>query len=270
MNKCIPVYPHPILLIENFDSKKYLVFSDIHIGIGDILNRKGIQIDEKKNVEENVEIINKSLVETKSDNLIILGDLKSSIKLITRSEWSNVPYFIKSLAERCNIYLVPGNHDGNINHLLPEYVNLVSSKGIQINNLLLTHGHTIPKIDNNIKKIVTGHLHPTLRKNGSILNGQKVWIRVFLMKNEKISNDENIFKNDIRKIEFIIMPHFNKYLDQSLESNITFDQKNVKKKPKLPLLDNLINKKKWVIENVYFYSLEGSIIGSEEELYKIL
>ena len=81
----------------------------------------------------------------------------------------------------------------------------MSMKGMEMDNILLTHGHAMPTIGNNINKIITGHLHPILVKEGNILNGQKVWIRIILKKNER--------KNKERKMEFIIIPHFNKYLN---------------------------------------------------------
>ena len=43
-----------------------------------------------------------------------------------------------------------------------------------------------------------------------------------------------------------------------------------KKKSNLPLLNNLITKKKWAIDQVFIISLEGAIIGSENELNKII
>jgi uncharacterized protein len=257
----IPFYPYPILILENSNEEKYLIITDIHIGFEDAINRKGVFIEPKKNVEEIVELLSSIIYKTQIKNLIILGDLKSSITIITRSEWNNVPYFLNSLSKLCNIYLIPGNHDGNIIHLISNDINLMSIKGMEINNILLTHGHALPAIGKNINKIITGHLHPILIKAGSILNGQKVWIRIILKKKE-IGNHE-------RKIDFIIVPHFNQYLnyyeDYTQGKKISSGKKN-----RLPLLNNLITKKKWEIEQVFVISLDGAIIGSEYELNKIL
>ena len=60
----------------------------------------------------------------------------------------------------------------------------MSIKGMEFDNILLTHGHAMPKIGKNIEKIITGHLHPNLIKEGSIINGQRVWIRIILKKSE--------------------------------------------------------------------------------------
>ncbi|MDQ6724309.1 MAG: metallophosphoesterase [Thermoproteota archaeon] len=245
-----------------------MVISDIHIGFEDKINRKGVFIDTKKNVDELLDVLSSVISKTQIKNLIILGDLKSSINVITQSEYNHIPFFLNYLSKLCNIYLIPGNHDGNIIHLLTNRVNLMSIKGMEINNILLTHGHAIPVIGQNINKIVTGHLHPILVKEGNIMNGQKVWIRIILIK----KMDEKHRKggeNTERKMEFTIIPHFNKYLNYY--DGFPADEYKVKvKRSKLPLLNNLITKKKWEIEQVYVISLDGSIIGSENELYRLL
>jgi putative SbcD/Mre11-related phosphoesterase len=259
MSYFIPLYPYPILIIEVSNSDRYLVITDIHIGFEDKINKKGVYIDPKKNVDELLDVLSHTIHKTQIKNLVILGDLKSSINVITRSEWNNVPYFLNSLSKICNIYLVPGNHDGNIVHLISSDVNLMSARGMEVSNILLTHGHTIPTIGNNISKIVAGHLHPILVKEGNILNGQKVWIRIILKKSEN--------KTKERKIEFIVIPHFNKYLNYY---HRFADENIAKKRSNLPLLNNLITKKKWAIDQAFIISLEGAIIGSESELNRII
>ncbi len=267
MSSFIPLYPYPILIIENPNMEKYLVITDIHIGFEDKINKKGVFINSKNNVDEILDNLSNTINKTRIKNLIILGDLKSSINIITQSEWNNVPYFLNALSKLCNIYLIPGNHDGNIVHLISKDINLMSMKGMEINNILLTHGHTIPVIGKNIDKIVTGHLHPILKKEGNIFNGQKVWIRIILKKTDgKIMKDG--WKNNERRIEFIILPHFNKYINYY--DSFSNENKIKEKKSKLPFLTNLITKKKWEIEQVFVISLEGAIIGSETELFKII
>ena len=74
-------------------------------------------------------------------------------------------------------------------------------------------------------------------------------------------------ENTDRQIEFIIIPHFNKYLNHHMDSTIEDYSKG---KSKLPLLHNLITKKQWRMDEVFVISLEGAFIGSEKELNKIL
>ena len=278
MNHVIPLYPYPILMIEDSKKEKYIIITDIHIGIEEKIIKKGIFINSKENVEEIIDILSKIFSQKKIKNLIILGDLKASINIITKSEWDNVPYFLNELAKLFNIYIIPGNHDGNINHLvLNSDISLMSIKGMEFDNKLLTHGHAIPIIGNNIKRIITGHLHPILVKEGSTINGQRVWIRIILKK-DKINktktdevNLEKILEQASRKIEFIVIPHFNKLLNHNFSISEGNRQRNNKNpKSRLPLLNNLINKKGWKMDQVFIISLEGSIIGAESELKKIL
>ena len=179
--------------------------------------------------------------------MIILADLKSSINIITRSERNNIPYFLKELFKLFNIFVIPGNHDGNITHLISnDNIHLMSIKGMEFDNILLTHGHAMSKIGKNIEKIITGHLHTNLIKEGSIINGQRIWIRIILKKSENKERKEDENKQSKRhvqrdkKIEFIIIPHFNKYLNHS--SSISLENKQSKKnlKSRLPLFNRTL------------------------------
>ncbi len=264
--RCIPIYPYPILLVETSDNRKYLTISDVHIGCEDRIRHAGVLIDGKENVNELVETLMAVQVKTGINNLIILGDVKSSTSLISRSEWHNVPHFIRSLMNKFTVYIVPGNHDGNLSQLLPTDINLMLVKGMQVDDILFIHGHTIPKITPNLKKIIAGHLHPILRREGSIINGKKVWVKILLTNAET----KSIFgySNVIRRIELILLPHFNDLLDFFYSSD---KRKNVlNKKSKLPFLDNMLFRHNWKIENAFIYTLDGSLVGTIEDLDTIL
>jgi len=263
--RCFPLYPHPILLIETSGSKKFLAISDVHIGLEDKIRRNGILIDSRKNTDELIKLLTNIRLESGVKELIILGDLKASIRVITRTEWDNVPYFIESLSKLFNIYLIPGNHDGNIKQLLPENVNIMRSHGMEINNILFTHGHTLPRIGINVEKIIVGHLHPIIQKEGSILQGNKIWVKIRLTKKDALRSNHN---QNTRNIELIIMPHFNNILDYY--SKINRNMSETTGKSRLPLLDKMINKLNWSIDKAFLFSMDGSIIGLEEELTVLL
>ena len=264
-SKCFPLYPHPILLIETAGFKKFLAISDVHVGLEDRIRRNGILIDTRKNIDESIKLLTNIHSETGVKELIILGDLKSSIRIITRTEWDNVPYFLESLSKLFDIYVVPGNHDGNIKQLLPENVNLMRTQGMEINNILFTHGHTLPLIGMNVEKIIVGHLHPIIQKEGSILNGNKIWVKINLTKRHFLGSSD---KQKTRNIELIIMPHFNNVLDYY--GKINRNTSGTSRKSKLPLLDNMINKLNWSVDKAFLFTMDGFIIGSEEELTELL
>ena len=246
-SRCFPLYPHPILLIETSDSQKFLAISDIHIGLEDKIRRNGILIDSRKNTDELVKPhLSDIYLETGVKELIILGDLKASLRIITKTEWDNVPYFLESLTKLFNIFLIPGNHDANISQLIPENVNLMRSQGMEINNILFTHGHTIPRIGTNVERIVVGHLHPIIQKEGSIIHGNKIWVKIRLTKKASVGRSHN---NNTRNIELIIIPHFNNILDYY--SKINRNTSMIPGKPRLPLLDKMINKLDWSIDKAF-------------------
>ena len=264
-SRCFPLYPHPILMIETSGYKNFLVISDIHIGLEDKIRRNGILIDPRQNIDESIKLLTNIHWETGVNELIILGDLKSSIRIITRTEWDNVPYFLESLNKLFNVYLIPGNHDGNIKQLLPDNVNLMRSKGIEFDNILLTHGHTLPRIGMNVEKIIVGHLHPIIQKEGSILQGNKIWVKINLTKKDLLEKNQ---KQNTRKLEIIIMPHFNNILDYYGKRNR--NTSGTSGKSKLPLLDNMINRLNWSVEKAFLFTMDGSIIGSEVDLAELL
>lgn len=264
-SRCFPLYPHPVLMIETSGYKNFLVISDMHIGLEDKIRKNGILIDPRQNIDESIKLLTNIHWETSVNELIILGDLKSSIRIITRTEWDNVPYFLESLNKLFNIYLIPGNHDGNIMQLLPENVNLMRSKGMEFDNILLTHGHTLPRIGMNVEKIIVGHLHPIIQKEGSILQGNKIWVKINLSKKDLLEKNH---KQNTRKLEMIIMPHFNNILDYY--GNRNRNTSGTSGKSKLPLLDNMVNRLNWSVEKAFLFTMDGSIIGSEVDLAGLL
>ena len=114
-----------------------------------------------------------------------MGDIKSSIQTITKSEWNDVPYFFEEMNKLLEVILIPGNHDSNIERLIPNDVTLSSSKGIIIDDVLLTHGHTMPSENySNVNNVIMGHIHPVYFDKNSLLNGERIWISIKTDKSE--------------------------------------------------------------------------------------
>ncbi|KAA2280046.1 metallophosphoesterase [Candidatus Nitrosocosmicus agrestis] len=262
--RCLPVYPHPILNLECSSGEKFLIISDVHIGWEERLRKAGLKVDLSGNVIEMVRVLLDVQHKTGISNLIILGDLKSSTSIITKSEWGNVPLFIRTLEKSFNIFIIPGNHDGKLSHLLPLNTNLLLPSGLRIDDVLLFHGHTRPRITSDINRIIIGHLHPVLKKDGSIFNNSKVWVKIVLSKiiSRHGKNQEE------RNIEIIILPHFNELIDYySKSSKIRVGPPN---KSKLPFLDMLIYKQHWTLLNGYMYSTDGTLVGTLQDVMTLL
>ena len=103
--KIIPRYP--ALMIEG--AKKSLVITDLHLGFESNLSLNNVFLGKNKTVSEITKEIEKIIKKTKPDSLVLLGDIKSGIKSITKTEWETVPIFFESITKLIDTILVPGN-----------------------------------------------------------------------------------------------------------------------------------------------------------------
>ena len=244
--RIIPGYP--ALMIE--DDKKSLVITDLHLGFESKLALNNVFLGKNKTVNEITKDVEDLISKTKPDSLILLGDIKSGIKSITKIEWETVPIFFENITKLIDTILVPGNHDANIEKLVPNGITLASSKGIIIDDILLTHGHTMPTENfSQVNTIVMGHVHPVFFQEESLINGERVWASI---KCEK----RKIFLSKSGELELIILPSFNKYFYTT--------QKKFYKKSISPIIEkmNVIRAK--------IVTLDGTIIGDEQLLSAVI
>ena len=115
----------PALMLEG--KNRSIIITDLHIGFETSLFGNNIFVGKNTTIQETINGIEEILEKTKADSLILLGDVKSSIKSISKNEWSEVPLFFKKMSEKVDTILVPGNHDANIQKLVPDEVTLASS-----------------------------------------------------------------------------------------------------------------------------------------------
>jgi uncharacterized protein len=185
-------------------TRSYLVISDLHIGFESDLNLQGIIVDSKYSLNTMSEELHHIIKSHRIDGVILLGDVKSSIRNISKQEWNEIPEFFDMLSRQANIYLVPGNHDGRIRFLIPQNINIMSVKGMVLEETLLVHGHVMPSsARSSITRIVMGHIHPIFSKCDSVLDGRRIWIYI------KVKS-EMIFPGTAGTLDIVIMPSFNK------------------------------------------------------------
>ena len=244
--KIVPRYP--ALMIEG--TKRSLVITDLHLGFESNLSLNNVFLGKNKTVIEITKEIEKMIKKTKPDSLILLGDVKSGIRSITKTEWETVPIFFESIVKLIDTVLVPGNHDANIEKLIPNGITLASSKGIIIDDILLTHGHTMPSENfSQINTIVMGHVHPVFFQEESLINGERVWVSIICKK-------QNIFSSKSGELEIIILPSFNRYFYTT--------QKKFYKKSIAPIL------KRIDVLQAKIVTLDGTIIGNEQLLSSVI
>ena len=245
-SKIIPGFP--ALMIE--DDKKSLVITDLHLGFESKLSLNNVYLGKNKTVDETTKEIELIISKTKPDSLILLGDVKSGIKSITKMEWDIIPVFFENISKLIDTVLVPGNHDANIEKLIPNEITLASSKGIIVDDILLTHGHTMPTENfSQVNTIVMGHVHPVFFQEESLINGERVWASI---KCEK----QKIFLSKSGELELIILPSFNRYFYTT--------QKKFYKKSIAPILEKID------VLQAKIVTLDGTIIGNEQQLSSVI
>ena len=249
MVKTVIVPSQPALLLQG--ENQNLIISDLHIGFESKFASNEIFIGKDTTTDETISQIESIVDSVKADSLILLGDVKSSIKSISKTEWDDVPKFFKKMKDKIDTILIPGNHDANIQKLVPEGISLVSSAGLVVENILLTHGHTMPSENfSHVDKIIMGHVHPVFFQKDSVLNGQRVWISI---KTEK----QQIFPSASGEIEIIIIPSFNRYFYATKKKHY--------KKSISPILEKI---KKY--SSAKIVTLDGTIIGDESIINQII
>ena len=200
-----------------------------------------------ESIQELTEIIDLE----KPDSVILLGDVKSSIKKHSKKRMGRGSIIFKKIREKCDVILVPGNHDANIQRLVPDNISMISSTGMVEENILFTHGHVMPSENfSHVDKIFMGHLHPVFFQEGSVINGQRVWVSI---KTEK----ENIFPNKTGELEITIVPSFNRYFYAT-------HRRQYRKS-----ISPIINRIK-TISKAKIITLDGIIIGNESNIDQVI
>lgn len=155
-------------LIISWDDEKVLLISDIHLGFEKTMSQeKGVEFPPQHPVilERLENLVRKHNV----SHLYIIGDVKHSIITDDYSNWEIIPDFMQQILNMIETTVIPGNHDGVLEPLLPRKITLTDVRGIVLGpkkeSVGLTHGHSWPSYEVlDAKMIVMGHNHPTVRR----------------------------------------------------------------------------------------------------------
>ena len=239
----------PVLILEG--NEKNIVVTDLHIGFENSLASNEIFIGKNTSINETIKDIVETIRIEKPDSVILLGDIKSNIKNISKNEWNDVPLFFEKIQNEANVIVIPGNHDSNIQKLVSDKTIMTSSAGMILEDTLLTHGHTMPSENySHVNKIIMGHVHPVYFNEESVLNGQRVWVS---LKTDK----QIIFPDKTGEIEITIIPSFNRYFFAT--------QKKKHRKSISPIIERIKN-----MSTAKIVTLDGTIIGNESIIDEVL
>jgi len=152
--------PYPAILLEKED---LLVAADLHIGLEDESEEKGIHIPAPI-----LPTIIKHILTPAKDlgckGVILLGDVKHEFAEVTAPEWFGVKKLISKLREQnLKVEVVRGNHDNYIIKVLKELNVPLHDHYLELSGITLTHGHkTLPTEGKGRRVVILGHEHPAI------------------------------------------------------------------------------------------------------------
>jgi metallophosphoesterase superfamily enzyme len=149
------IEPGPALLVKN--TKKVLVIADLHLGIESDLAQHGIHFSSRSGVR--AARVRDCIRETDPDLLVLLGDIKHSIPVLSRQEYVELPEIFQEFRRLVPMAVLPGNHDIGIERFLNEG-ELQKKEGVVIDGVGYLHGHTYPDPSLCGHLILAGHHHP--------------------------------------------------------------------------------------------------------------
>jgi putative SbcD/Mre11-related phosphoesterase len=217
-----PVQPYPALILQN-RSDRALVVADLHIGWERLLSKRGVHVPPQTPKIKNTLL--RLIKETKPTQIIFLGDVKDTIAKMDIEEWREIPEFFEDIQKNVtNLQVVLGNHDGNLEPLLPENVEIIPPTGNSFGDVGLFHGHAWPAQELlECRSLISGHVHPTVlirdpmgfRMTKQVLvkapcDGMK--LAKNLLKRSGTNSAVLEQQHKVKVSQLFIMPSFNQFL----------------------------------------------------------
>jgi uncharacterized protein len=274
--------PHPAALIKSA-KKKTMVIADPHLGWEMSLQEKGIHVpSQTPKIQQKLVSL---LTEYKSDTLLILGDVKYTVMTSEPGEWRDIPDFFNELKSYVGeIGILRGNHDANLEPMLPESVTMHPASGIVVDDVGLFHGHKWPSPALlGCKTLVMGHLHPVVvfRDPAGFKITRQIWMKaavntedfakILLQKHGvKIEGtlDETMqkhYKVKPRTEQLFIMPSFNDFLG-GRPVNETSHRKEIDNET---LIGPVLRSEAVDVDNADLYLMDGTFLGSLNQLRRL-
>ncbi|MFO7677766.1 MAG: metallophosphoesterase [Thermoplasmatota archaeon] len=196
-----PIPSEPALFIKE---KKILVLADLHIGIERELYQSGLHVCSQTFFMMNrvLHLIKRYIPE----KIILLGDVKHNIPSSTIQERGDVKRFVESILNIGEIHIIPGNHDGGIQKIVPSEIIIHPSDGCVIDEIAFVHGHRWPKEEiMQCNTVIIAHNHPRILLTDRLgyRSYESCWLRG--------KGDSSLSQryHSLLKTTIIVMPAFN-------------------------------------------------------------
>jgi hypothetical protein len=271
--------PHPAALIKT-EKTTTLLIADPHLGWENSLQEKGIHVP-----SQTQKILNKLvaiIAEYKPDKLVILGDVKYTVVSSELGEWQDIPDFFVKLQDHIkDIAIVRGNHDANLEPLLPENIELLPATGTVIGDVGVFHGHKWPSpLVLGCKTLVMGHLHPAvvLHDPAGFKITRQVWIKAscnaealakIILQKHGIKIEGSVaqtlqkhYSVKLKANKLIIMPSFNDFLGGRPVNETRPKRENGAE----ALIGPVLRSEAIDVNNSELYLLDGTYLGTLNHL----
>jgi putative SbcD/Mre11-related phosphoesterase len=262
--------------------ERVLVISDLHIGWEVALAEAGIHVPSQTPKMKNkllklIDLYNPT-------GLLFLGDVKHTIARVEFGEWRDIPDLFETLVQKVSdTEVVLGNHDGNLEALLPSSVKIFPPTGIAMGDAGFFHGNAWPSPKLlECRSLVIGHVHPTVTFRDALgfRTTAQVWVKANLNKQRlahaflrgagiqvkpKMDPIKLLHENfgvRFRASELFIMPYFNEFLGgRPINRRIS-----EKKATSVEYLGPLLRSNNVDMENAEIYLLDGTFLGTVSQL----
>jgi metallophosphoesterase superfamily enzyme len=198
------------------------------------------------------------------------------------SEWHDIPDFFAQLQKYVPIIsVVKGNHDANLEPLLPENVELLPATGAAVGEGGVFHGHKWPSpVLLGCKSLVMGHLHPMVvfRDPAGFKITRQIWMRArfdsealgqVLLRKHKVKIEGSVAETmqkhyhvKLKAKEIFVMPSFNDFLG-GRPLNETRPRKEIGAES---LIGPVLRSEIVDVDNAELYLLDGSYLGTLNQL----
>lgn len=241
-----PLIDEPALLLKE---KNLLVIADLHIGIENEFRENGVQVPSQTKIME--ERLLSIIIKNKIKDVIFLGDIKHTIPSSTYQERTDVKNFLALFQSHSMLHILPGNHDGTIDRLLPPGIQLYPSDGFVFEGMGFAHGHRKPSVEvMQCAQVIIGHSHPTVMLTDRLgyRTFEQCWLRgppLFDALHDKYPTSPTS--------QILLMPAFNALCGGTA----------VNRDPLLGPFQSLID-----VDDAEIYLLDGSSLGKVKDLKK--
>ena len=157
-------------------TERGLVVADYHAGIEVSLRREGLEVESRG--PQRRRRLRRLVREAGADRVVFLGDLGHAIGAPEGTEREELEGLFDALD--VPVTLVAGNHDGGIEEVLPENVEVTPTGGARIGDVGFAHGHTWPRPEVLAAETVcVGHEHPAVRLEDDVggTRVERAWLR---------------------------------------------------------------------------------------------